>query len=64
MSRLPPLVEELLAAATLMTAIAVLVAVVFWRATGVSPGPFVVLTEIVGFGWGTVMLTLSSPRRR
>lgn len=64
MSRLSPLVEELIAAAALMTTIAVLVALVFWRATGVSPWPFVVLTEVAAFGWGTVMLALSSPRRR
>jgi hypothetical protein len=64
MGRLPPLLEELAAAALLMTTIAVLVALLFWRATGVSPWPFVVLTEIAGFGWGTVMLALSSPRRR
>ncbi|MBM4437854.1 MAG: hypothetical protein FJ029_11625 [Actinobacteria bacterium] len=47
-----------------MTAVGVVVALVFWLVTGVSPWPGLVLGEVAGFGFGIVLLTLASPRRR
>lgn len=64
MRRLPPLLEEFIVASALMGAIAVVVALGFWWLSGISPWPYVILMEVAGFGWGTVMLTLSSPRRQ
>ena len=62
MRRLPPLLEEFVVAAGLMTGLAIIVAVGFHLITGLSPWPYVILAEIVGFGWGTVLLALTSPR--
>ncbi|MBM3139840.1 MAG: hypothetical protein FJZ92_06385 [Chloroflexi bacterium] len=58
------LVEETAIAFTVMLAIAVIVAALFWALTGISPWPYVVLAEVAGVGWGTAMLALSSPARR
>ena len=60
--RTPALLEEFFIAASLMTGLGVIVAVGFWWVTGLSPWPYVILTEISGFGWGTIMLTIASPR--
>lgn len=59
-----PLIEEAVAATLAMTAVGVVVALVFWLVTGVSPWPGLVLGEVAGFGFGIVLLTLASPRRR
>lgn len=64
MKRLPPLLQEFVVAACLMTALGVIVAVAFRLVTGLSPWPYVILTEIAGFGWGTIMLALGSPHSR
>ena len=62
MRRFPPLLHEFVVAAGLMTAVAIVVAVAFRLITGLSPWPYVILAEIAGFGWGTVMLAISAPR--
>ena len=63
MTRLDPLLEEFLVAAATCSAVGALVAVVYRVATGHSPWPGLVLGEIAGFGFGVVVLTLTSPRR-
>ena len=64
MSRLDPLLEEVIVATLAVTVLGVAVAVFFRLLTGVSPWPFLVLGEILGLGMGIVLLTLASPRRR
>lgn len=64
MSRLDPLLEEVIVATLAVTVLGVAVAVLFRLLTGVSPWPFLVLGEILGLGMGIVLLTLASPRRR
>ena len=59
-----PLIEETLVAAVAMTALGILVALMFWLVTGLSPWPMVVLAEIGGFGFGTALLALAVPKRR
>lgn len=54
----------MLAATLAMTVLAVVVAVLYWAITGLSPWPGLVLGEIAGFGFGIALLSLSSPRRR
>jgi len=63
-SRLDPLLEEVIVATLAVTVLGVAVAVLFRLLTGVSPWPFLVLGEILGLGMGIVLLTLASPRRR
>ena len=62
--RIDPLLEETLAASAAMTALAVVVAVLYWFITGLSPWPGLVLGELAGFGFGITLLSLTSPRRR
>ena len=62
--RIDPLLEEALAASAAMTVLAVVVAVLYWVITGLSPWPGLVLGELAGFGFGIALLSLSSPRRR
>jgi len=64
MSRLDPLLEEFFIALVTMTMLAAIVAALFWWVTGQSPWPYVIIAEIGGFGWGTAMLALASPRNR
>ena len=62
--RIDPLLEEVLAASAAMTVLAVVVALLYWVITGLSPWPGLVLGEMAGFGFGIALLSLSSPRRR
>ena len=62
-SRIHPLIEETLAACVAMTSLGVLIAFLYWLFTGLSPWPFLVLGEIAGFGFGIVLLALTSPKR-
>ena len=64
LSRLDPLLQETLVAAVAMACLATLVAVIYWVVTGVSPWPGLVLGLIAGFGFGTALLAMASPRRR
>jgi hypothetical protein len=62
--RLDPLVEDTLAALLATSVLGVVVALLYWGLTGLSPWPFVVLGETSGLGFGVAMLALCSPRRR
>ena len=62
--RLDPLVEDTLAALFATTVLGVVVALLYWGLTGISPWPYVVLGETGGLGFGVAMLALCSPRRR
>jgi hypothetical protein len=64
MRRVDPLFEELLSAGLAITGLGVVLAAVYWLATGLSPWPGLVLGEVIGGAWGVVILTLTSPRRR
>jgi hypothetical protein len=59
--RIDPLIEEMIVGTIAMTALGAVLALVFWLLTGLSPWPFLVLGEIVGLGWGIVLLALASP---
>ena len=61
--RLDPLIEDTLAAILATSVLGVVVAVLYWLLTGLSPWPFVVLGEIGGLGFGVAALALTSPRR-
>jgi hypothetical protein len=60
-TRLDPLLEEFLLGAVAMAALGAVIAIAFWLLTGISPWPFVILAEVVGLGWGIVLLSLASP---
>ncbi|MGE0058657.1 MAG: hypothetical protein AB7P33_16805 [Dehalococcoidia bacterium] len=59
-----PLLAELIAASVSMTAPIVAVSAIYWAFTGQSPWPWVVVAQVVVFGSGIGVLTLTSPRRR
>jgi len=61
MKRLDPLIEEIILGTIAMAALGAVIAMAFWLLTGISPWPFLVLAEIVGLGWGIVLLALASP---
>ena len=62
--RLDPLLEDTLAALLATSILGVVVALLYWVLTGISPWPYVVLGETAGLGFGVAMLALCSPRRR
>jgi hypothetical protein len=62
--QLDPLIEDTLAALFASSILGVVVAVMYWLLTGISPWPFVVIGEIGGLGFGVATLALCSPRRR
>jgi hypothetical protein len=64
MMKLDPVVEELLAAVAAILALIALTSLVFWLFTGLSPWPGIVLAQLLVFGSGLGVLTLTSPRRR
>jgi hypothetical protein len=64
MSRLDPFLEEFLVASLAMTALGVVVALLYRLLTGLSPWPGLVLGEIAGFGLGAALLAWVSPKRR
>ncbi len=61
MKHLDPLIEEIILGTIAMAALGAVIAIAFWLLTGISPWPFLVLAEIVGLGWGIVLLALASP---
>lgn len=63
MKRLHPLLEETIVASLAVGALGVLVALVYWLLTGQSPWPGLVLGEMIGFGWGVLLLVIAAPRR-
>ena len=62
--KLDPLLEEAIVATISMTLLAAFIALSFYALTGISPWPFVILSECGAFGMGIILLTMSSPRRR
>ena len=60
--QMQPLMREFLVAASAMTVLAVIVAVLYWLITGLSPWPGLILGEVAGFGFGTAILAIASPR--
>lgn len=61
--RFPPLLVEMAYASLAMAGLGLVVALLYWLLTGLSPWPGLVLGEVAGFGFGTALLALSSPRR-
>jgi hypothetical protein len=61
---LDPLIEDTLAALLATCVLGLVVALMYWMLTGISPWPFVVLGETGGLGFGVAALALCSPRRR
>lgn len=59
-----PLIEDTLQALMATSLLGVVVAVLYWLMTGLSPWPFVIIGEIGGFGFGVAVLAATSPRRR
>lgn len=64
MPRLPILLEEFIAALTASACLGAAIAVIYWYVTGLSPWPGLILGEVIGFGWGSALLALTSPRSR
>jgi hypothetical protein len=62
-ARLDPLIEDTLAALLATTVLGLVIALLYWLLTGLSPWPFVVIGEIGGLGFGVAVLALTSPRR-
>ncbi len=54
---------DLLSGAAAVGVLVVALAVIYWFATGNSPWPVFVLSEMPGAGFGFVLLALTSPRR-
>jgi formate/nitrite transporter FocA (FNT family) len=61
MSRRRALVEETVVAAVGLAVISVLIDAIFWLSTGRSPWPGLVLAECVAFGWGLILVVVTSP---
>ena len=58
------LLEELLNAIGATAALIALLSGIYWLFTGLSPWPTIVIVQVVAFGSGLGVLTLTSPRRR
>jgi formate/nitrite transporter FocA (FNT family) len=61
MSRRRALIEEAAVAAIALTVISALIDAIFWFSTGRSPWPVLVLAECVTFGWGLILVVVTSP---
>ena len=62
--KLDPLVEELIAGTVTMTLLSAFIAFAYWALTGQNPWPYVILAELVAFGFGVGLLALCSPKRQ
>ena len=62
--KLDPMLEEAIVATISMFILGVFIALSFYVVTGISPWPFVVLSECAAFGMGIALLTFASPRQR
>jgi hypothetical protein len=62
--KLSPLLEELVAATVAIAALLAFISLLYWLFTGSSPWPELVLTQLLIYGSGVGVLTLTSPRRR
>jgi fatty acid desaturase len=58
------LLEELVSAIAALAALTALLSAVYWLFTGLSPWPSIVVTQVLAFGSGLGVMTLTSPRRR
>ncbi len=56
-----PIIEEAVVASLALALIGAFVAAVFWLFTGRSPWPGLVFAEIVTFGWGLLLVVITSP---
>lgn len=54
---------DLLSGAAAVSVLVLVLAGIYWWATGLSPWPVFVLAELPGAGFGFVLLALSAPRR-
>lgn len=61
MSRSRALIEETIVAAIALAVISLLLDAIFWLSTGRSPWPALVLAECVTFGWGLILVVVTSP---
>ena len=61
MSRRRALIEEALVAAVGLAVISGLIDAIFWLSTGRSPWPALALAECVTFGWGLILVVVTSP---
>ena len=62
--KLDPMLEEAIIASISMFILGVFIALSFYVITGISPWPFVILSECAAFGMGIALLTFASPRQR
>jgi hypothetical protein len=58
------ILQELIAASFSMAVLIAAVSGIYWAFTGESPWPWVVVAQVIVFGSGLGVLTLTSPRRR
>jgi formate/nitrite transporter FocA (FNT family) len=61
MSRRRALIEETVVAAVALAVISGFIDGIFWLSTGRSPWPGLVLAECVTFGWGLILVVVTSP---
>jgi formate/nitrite transporter FocA (FNT family) len=61
MHRRHAILEEAVVAAIGLAVIGAFIAGVFWLATGRSPWPGLILAETVTFGWGLLLVVITSP---
>jgi formate/nitrite transporter FocA (FNT family) len=61
MRRRHPILEEAIVASVALAFVATFIALTYWLSTGLSPWPVVVLCEIVAFGWGVILVVVTSP---
>ena len=61
MSRRRALIEETAIATIALTVISAMINAIFWFSTGRSPWPVLVLAECVAFGWGLILVVVTSP---
>jgi formate/nitrite transporter FocA (FNT family) len=61
MHRRHALIEEAVVAAIALAIIGALIAAIFWFSTGRSPWPAVVIAEALAFGWGLILVVVTSP---
>jgi hypothetical protein len=59
----PHELEEFLAAGAASVCLTAVTATAYWLVTDQSPWPGLVLAMVAGFGWGSALLALTSPRR-
>jgi formate/nitrite transporter FocA (FNT family) len=61
MRRRHPIIEEAIVASLALALIGAIIAAIFWRSTGMSPWPGLVLAEAFAFTWGLLLVVITSP---